>query len=92
MLVIAGLANGEIVVVDMTNVNNLIMLGSHDSPICKVAWCEEHKIVISVGYDNFIKCFNFEMVNNTFMKAEFKLPAKTVTASFSFPYLLIGSN
>ena len=39
MLVIAGLATGEIVLVDMANSNNKVLLGSHDSPICRVAWC-----------------------------------------------------
>lgn len=38
MFVIAGLANGEIMMVDM-NTNNAMTLGHHEAPICRVFWC-----------------------------------------------------
>ncbi len=39
-LVIVGLATGQIGLVDMQNTNNVLCLGSHLSPVCKVVWIE----------------------------------------------------
>jgi methyl coenzyme M reductase alpha subunit len=33
-----GLSTGQIGAVDIKNVNNVAMLGNHDSTICKVIW------------------------------------------------------
>ena len=50
------------------------------------------ELVITLAYDNLIKCFNFQLENNTYQKAEFKLPNKTFSAALDFPFLLICSN
>lgn len=44
---------------------------------------------MSLGYDNCIKFWSIEQ-NNPLLH-EVKLPLKTVTCSYDFPYLLIGS-
>lgn len=45
---------------------------------------------MSFGFDNLIKFWD---VNNSqnFFQGEIKLPLKTLTCSYEFPYLLIGS-
>lgn len=37
-LVIVGLASGQIGVVDLQNSKNLMCIGSHNAPVCKVFW------------------------------------------------------
>ena len=64
-IVIAGLCSGQIGMVDMTNINNVLCLGEHDAPICKVVWIEKFQIVVSFGYDNVIKVFTMSPQNNT---------------------------
>lgn len=59
MLAIIGLANGDVIVVDIRNDRNAIGLGSHEAPICGVFWCQEYGMVLSLGYDTVVKCFNF---------------------------------
>lgn len=91
-LVIVGLATGQIGLVDMKNVNNVLLLGSHAAPICKVVWVEKYEVVVTFGYDCLIKVFTLKPQNqNSFQVSEYKLPTKTFTASFSHPYFLIGS-
>lgn len=38
-IIIAGLANGGVVAIDLMNKSNKIFLGSHNAPICRVFWC-----------------------------------------------------
>lgn len=37
-LVVVGLATGQIGLVDMQNTNNVLCLGAHLAPVCKVIW------------------------------------------------------
>lgn len=46
-------------------------------------------VVISVGMDNLIRIWSLD--NNPNSPFEIKLPLKTHTASYDYPYLLIGS-
>jgi hypothetical protein len=63
-LVIVGLATGQIGAVDLKNFNNVAMLGSHDSTICKVIWLEKFEILLSFGFDNLIKVFSLKNGQN----------------------------
>ena len=54
MVVIVGLAGGEVIGVNMRNGGGGI-LGCHEAPICAVFWVERLKVVVSVGFDNHIK-------------------------------------
>lgn len=46
-------------------------------------------MLMSLGYDNSIKFWNFE--NSASLVHEVKLPLKTITSCYDYPYLLIGS-
>lgn len=90
--VVAGLATGHVGIVDTQNINNSGLLGMHEAPICKVVWVEKFEVIMTLGFDNFIKIFSLKQQNNNnFQIGEIPLPAKTNTAAFSFPYLLVGA-
>lgn len=84
----AGLASGEIVAVQCQN-SQATTIGNHTAPICGLFWIREMNMLMSLGFDNLIKFWKLDC--NPIFQAEFKLPCKTATCSFSFPYLLIGS-
>lgn len=88
----AGLATGDIILVDMKNTQNCAPIGSHNAPICMLAWVDKFKVLLSLGYDDLLKVFSLERdQQGNHQIAEYKLPAKTNTGAFSDPYLLIGS-
>lgn len=88
----AGLATGDVALVDMRNTQNCVIVGAHAAPIVLVAWVEKFSVLITLAYDNLIKVFNLQPdQTGKYQIAEYKLPAKTNVASFSFPYLLIGA-
>lgn len=76
----------------MDNTNNCMILGNHSAPICKIVWIEKYEVVVSFGFDNLIKVFTLKnQQNNNFQIGEYKLPFKTSTVAFSFPYFLVGA-
>ena len=92
MIVVAGLANGYIVAVDVKNSANFCVIGNHEAPICSVIWVPESAVLCSFGYDCELKIWALTNNNNQFFIKSYKLPEKTYTTSFSFPYILIGSS
>jgi WD40 repeat protein len=84
----AGLASGHILIVDMAT-SNIASMGLHDSPISGLFWLKEKGILMSLGFDKFIKFWSLEQLNQ--VQAELNLPLKTVTCNYDYPYLLIGS-
>lgn len=65
------------------------VLGNHDAPICGIFWIEEKGALMTLGFDNLIKFWDIGGQNSQPMIID--LPLKTVTCSFDFPLLLIGS-
>lgn len=53
-MLLAGLASGEIVVIDIQS-GNCMMLGTHDAPICGIYWLNQYSLVMTLGFDNLIK-------------------------------------
>jgi hypothetical protein len=53
-MIFAGLANGDIVAIDVKN-NNLGVIGTHEAPVCRVFWDEKHNLLMSLGFDNQLK-------------------------------------
>eukprot|EP00919_Chromeraceae_sp_WS-2016_P052244 GHVR01123895.1.p1 GENE.GHVR01123895.1~~GHVR01123895.1.p1 ORF type:complete len:107 (+),score=2.78 GHVR01123895.1:3332-3652(+) len=91
MLIFAGLATGDIVALNMRN-NDIALIGTHNAPICFICWVKEINVLISLGFDNVMRFWGLENNNGNFMQMEYILPEKTNTASFDYPYLLIGSS
>lgn len=85
----AGLASGHILAVDMQT-SNIITLGMHDAPLAGIFWLKEKNILMSLGFDRFIKFWSLDQPTVT--QAEYSLPLKTVTCSYDYPFLLIGSS
>lgn len=55
----AGLASGHIVAVDMAN-SNIASFGMHDAPLAGVFWIKEKGILMSLGFDRFIKFWSLD--------------------------------
>ena len=85
----AGLATGDIAVIQMEN-SNVGRMGFHDAPICGLFWLQEKGCLMSLGFDDLIRFWTFN--GNGKPDFEVKLPMKTHTCSLDWPYLLIGSS
>lgn len=59
-----GLATGQIGLVNIKNTKEVAMIGEHDTAICKIIWIENYQILLSFGFDNKIKVFSLQNVQN----------------------------
>ncbi len=87
-LLFAGLASGDVLVIEIKS-GSYMSLGNHDAPICGIYWINQFGLLMTLGYDNLIKFWRVQPENA--LQTQLELPLKTVTCSFDFPYLLIGS-
>jgi mRNA export factor len=87
-LLFAGLASGDVLVIEIQS-GNYMSLGNHEAPICGIYWVNQFSLLMTLGFDNLIKFWRVQPENA--LQTQLELPLKTVTCSFDFPYLLIGS-
>ena len=85
----AGLATGDIAAIQMVN-NEITKLGQHEAPICGLYYLRDKECLMSLGFDNSVCFWNLKS-NSGRPEADIKLPLKTHTCSFDWPFLLIGS-
>jgi WD40 repeat protein len=85
---IAGMTSGGIMACELGSMN-MIPIGFHESPICKVFYCKERSFLISLGYDKLIRFWDLNQA--LVCQMQIQLPHKTFTACYDFPYLIIGS-
>ena len=48
-------------------------------------------MLLSLGFDNCLKVWTLQQINNKHLQKEYKLPEKTYAVSCSYPHLLVGS-
>lgn len=85
---IVGLASGELMALELTS-GSIVPLGMHQSPICGVFWIREKGCILSVGFDNLLRFWSLNSPGS--LQLEQKLPLKTITCSYDYPILLLGS-
>lgn len=85
---IAGMASGGIMACELGS-TNMIPIGFHEAPICRVFYCRERSFLISLGYDKLIRFWDLNQALTCQMQIQ--LPHKTFTACYDYPYLAIGS-
>lgn len=87
-IAVVGLASGDLIALELST-GSMIKLGMHQSPICGIFWIKEKGCVLSVGFDNLLRFWALNSPGS--LQLEQKLPLKTITCSFDYPYLLLGS-
>lgn len=58
------MASGQVGVVDIRNVNNVMVIGEHLAAVCGVFWVEKFEVVVTVGFDTLVKVFSLKNAQN----------------------------